>query len=184
VRRSASRSGRGASTCFATPARMVARVGFQPTVSWMKARHVGALHQRAMRLVPPPGVEPGTARVRTVCSGRLSYGGNLSKRSVTEESDLHCSNERPFYGQAAGPPACHRSGKRVPTERLELPGSQALDLWRLPLPPRRQSDPVPPASRKLPELDLQARTKSAMTDGTALSKPTTSSAPASSGSAI
>ncbi len=25
----------------------VARVGFQPTVSWMKARHVGALHQRA-----------------------------------------------------------------------------------------------------------------------------------------
>ena len=44
----ASRSGRGASTCFATPAK-VARVGFQPTVSWMKARHVGALHQRAIR---------------------------------------------------------------------------------------------------------------------------------------
>ena len=31
----------------------VARVGFQPTVSWMKARHVGALHQRAMKTGAP-----------------------------------------------------------------------------------------------------------------------------------
>ena len=53
----------------------VARVGFQPTVSWMKARHVGRYTNGRSRLVPPPGVEPGTARVRTVCSGQLSYGG-------------------------------------------------------------------------------------------------------------
>jgi hypothetical protein len=31
----------------------VARVGFQPTVSWMKARHVGALHQRATKTGAP-----------------------------------------------------------------------------------------------------------------------------------
>ncbi len=58
--------------------------------------------------------------------------------SVTEESDLHCSDERPFYRRAAGPPAGHRSWERVPTERLELPRTQALDLLRLPLSPRRQ----------------------------------------------
>ena len=85
MRLSASRSGRGASTCFATPARMVARVGFQPTVSWMKARHVGALHQRAMAMVPPPGVEPGTARVRAVCSGQLSYEGMGTAVAVGDE---------------------------------------------------------------------------------------------------
>ena len=62
--------------------------------------------------------------------------------SVTEESDLHCSDERPFYRRAAGPPAGHRSLKRVPTERLELPRTQALDLLRLPLSPRRHSGPA------------------------------------------
>src|SRR5690242_10208967 len=59
-------------------------------------------------------------------------------QSVTEESDLQCSDERLFYGQAAGPPACHRCcWIQVPTERLEVPGTQALDLRRLPVSPRR-----------------------------------------------
>jgi hypothetical protein len=80
----------------------VARVGFQPTVSWMKARHVGALHQRAIAMVPPPGVEPGTARVRAVCSGQLSYGGDVRKRSVTEESDLQCSDRAPVLQTGRG----------------------------------------------------------------------------------
>ena len=72
MRRSASRSGRGASTCFATPAKgrpcRTATDGLLDEGQACGATPTGDG-------VPPPGVEPGTARVRTVCSGQLSYGG-------------------------------------------------------------------------------------------------------------
>ena len=105
LEKSASRSERGASTCSATGKR-VAPVGFRPTVSLdERAGHVPARYQRAILTAGPSGVEPeNAARVRVFALAELSYGGNLFTRSVTEEWDLHCPDERPFYRRATPSP--------------------------------------------------------------------------------
>ena len=136
-------------------------------------------------VVPPPGVEPGTARVRAVCSGQLSYGGMATAVAVGDGGI-----GPPVLGRAPVLQTGHGTIRMSPmpnrgadaeTRTPRFTGSRPAAST---VAPRRRSDPAPPASRKPAELDVQVRTKSAMTDGTALSKPTTSSAPASSGSAI
>ena len=52
---------------------LTGRIGFEPTISRLRAERVDQLHQRPIISVRPAGFEPATSRLSTVRCCRLSY---------------------------------------------------------------------------------------------------------------